>query len=169
MNRLVAKAREFYSPELEPGEEIRQVRYATASGTGSKIVLGASIGALLGWLLAFIGDLALLPPFVLGAFAGEFIGYMVAHRRATSATGPGAIHLELVLTSNRLFTAKRYALMRRGILRAYPFAEISDVTTKRYPVGKYHRIDVSMNDGDLLSVVSDGPMDIPVNTGRGSR
>jgi len=168
MTGLVEKAKRFYSPELQPGEEIRQVRHATAAGTGIKVVLGALIGALAGWLVAFVGDLALLPPLVMGALAGQLVGYVLSHRQAVGANGAGSVHLELVLTNKRLLTAKRYAALRRGMLRSYPLDDMAKVDVKRYQVGKYHRIEVTLRDGAVLSVVSDGAMDIPVNTGRGS-
>lgn len=168
MSRLVTRAKQFYSPELQPGEEILQVRHATPAGTGSKVVVGALMGALAGWLLAFVGGMAVLPILLLGAFTGELVGYVLSYRHAVGAGGAGSIHLELVLTSKRLLTAKRYATLRRGVLRSYPLDEITHVDVKRYPVGKYHGIEVTMNDGSILSVVSDGAMDIPVNTGSGS-
>ncbi|MDJ0953915.1 MAG: hypothetical protein QNJ81_09560 [Acidimicrobiia bacterium] len=163
MKRTVEKLKSFYQPHLEPGEEIRQISNATAGGTGSKVGYGAAIGALLGWLFAINVDSALLPPFVLGALGGGVGGYLLALRFARRPEGPGSIHIELVLTTRRLFTVRRYASLRREVLREYPLAEIKSAEGRRYPIGQYQRLTVELSDGTSTSFVLEQPLDLPLN------
>jgi hypothetical protein len=163
MGKALDRARQFYRPRLEPDEEVQEVRLATAIGTGSKIGYGAAIGALLGWIYAVNVGSALLPPLVLGALAGELGGYVMAHRAARQPSGPGTVHLELLLTNQRLLTVGRYASLRHRILREYPLGEMTAATSRRYPIGQYHRLAVMMKDGSTIAFVVAGPFDLPVN------
>lgn len=160
MSRAVAAARRFYRSELDAGEEVLSVHNATAAGTGSKIGLGALIGALVGWLYAVFLDSSLLAPLVLGALAGEMVGYFVAERQARRADGPGTIHLQLVLTSQNLLTVGRFAARRRRVLRRYPLEQIVSVATRRYPVAKFHLQEITMTDGTCVGVVVEGAVSL---------
>ncbi len=163
MKRPVDKLKSFYQPHLEPGEEIRAISNATAGGTGSKVGYGAVIGALVGWLFAINVDSALLPPLILGAFAGELGGYLLALRFARRETGPGSIHLQLVLTTERLFTVRRHASLRRHILREYPLPEIKSAESRQYPIGRLERLTLEFADGTTTAFVLEQPLEVPVN------
>ncbi len=163
MSRALDKARSFYAPNLAPDESIAAIRRATAAGTGRYVAIGAIIGTLVGWLYAISVDSALLPPLVLGALAGETGGYLLAHRTARQPSGPGTIHLELVLTGRRLFTVGRYASWRRRMLREYPLDTIIAATTSRYPIGRYHRVEITTADGTTTGFIVEGMLDVPVN------
>jgi hypothetical protein len=162
VKRLIDRAREFYAPELPPGEELLSVRQATAAGTGTKVVYGGLIGALVGWLYAINLDAGLLPPLVLGALTGEMVGYFMAGRAARRAEGPGAIHLLAIATDRRLLTTTRYAARRRRILREYPLEDVA-VTAKRYPIGQYNLVEVASPDGQTTGLIVEGTLDLPVN------
>lgn len=168
MGRAVDRARQFYRPQLLPDEEILEQRRATAVGTGSKIGYGAVIGALVGWIYAINLDSGLLPPLVLGALAGELGGYVMAHRAARQPAGPGTVHLELILTDQRLLTAGRYASLRHRILREYPLCEMTATSSRRYPIGQFHRLSVMMTNGTTTAFIVEGALDIPVNRGHTS-
>jgi hypothetical protein len=161
MGRAVRRAKRFYSPQLAPGEEIKAIRNATAAGTGTLVGYGALIGALLGWLYAINADNALLPALVLGAFAGEIGGYLMAHRRARQPSGPGAVHLQLIQTDTRLFTVPRHASVRRQILREYPLDEVTAIIARRYPIGQYRRIDITDAAGATTAMIVEGELDLP--------
>ena len=161
MSRAMERARRFYSPQLDPGEEIKAILNATAGGTGTLVGYGALIGALLGWLYSINVDGALLPALVLGALAGELGGYLMAQRRARLSSGPGAIHLHLVQTNIRLLTVNRYASKRRRPLREYPHDRVAAVIAKRYPIGRYHRLDITDEAGNTTSLLVDGELDLP--------
>jgi len=161
MSRAVRRAKRFYRPHLAPGEEIGAIRNATAAGTGTLMGYGALIGALLGWLYAINVDSALLPALVLGAFAGDIGGYLMAHRRARRHSGPGAVHLQLIQTDNRLFTVRRHASVRRQILREYPLGEVTATIARRYPIGQYRRLDISDVNGNSTSLIVEGDLDLP--------
>ncbi len=161
MSRASERARRFYSPDLAPGEEIEAVRNATASGTWTLVGYGALIGALLGWLYAINVDSSLLPALVLGALGGELGGYLLANRRARLPSGPGAIHLQLVQTNRRLFTVNRHASTRRRELREYPLDEVTVTVAKRYPIGSYHRLDITDAADRAVSLIVEGELDLP--------
>lgn len=160
MRRATERAKQFYSPPLAPGEEIESVRNATVAGTGSLVGYGALIGALLGWLYAINIDSALLPALVLGGFTGVIGGYLTAHRHARRS-GPGGVHLQLVKTDKRLFTVRRYASIRRQAIREYPLSEVNVTIAKRYPVGRYHRLDITDTSGNVTSLVVEAELDLP--------
>ncbi len=155
------RARRFYSPDLAPGEEIDSIRDATAGGTGTMVGYGALIGALVGWLIAMALEAAALPWFVLGALTGEAVGYFLAHRKARRPDGPGTIHLQLVATNQRLFTVRRYASSKRRILRSYPFEQYTAKVAHRYPIGRYIRLDITGEDSPTVSLVTEGPIELP--------
>ncbi len=161
MSRAVERARRFYSPQLNPGEEIEAIRNATAGGTGTLVGYGALIGALVGWLYAINVDGALLPALVLGALAGELCGYLLAHRRARRPYGPGTIHLQLIRTTTRLLTVNRHAAKRRQPLREYPHGEVTTTVAKRYPIGRYHRLDITDGADNTTSLIVEGELDLP--------
>lgn len=162
MKRLVDRARGFYAPEMQPGESLLSVRQATAAGTGTRVAYGGLIGALVGWLYAISLNAGLLPAFVTGALSGEMIGYLTARREARRPQGPGAIHLLAVTTNQRLLTTARYAWRRRRILREYPLHDVS-ITTKRYPIGRYHLVEVMSPEGHTTGMVVEGTFELPVN------
>lgn len=161
VRRAVARARKFYDPHLGPDEEVAAVRNATAGGTGSLVGYGALIGALVGWLYSINVNGALLPAFVLGALAGELGGYLLAHRRARQPSGPGAVHLTLVQTNQRFFTLNRYAAVRRGLLREYPFDQVTADIAREYPIGNYRRLDITPIGGAVTSLIVEGTLDLP--------
>ncbi|MCP3997817.1 MAG: hypothetical protein GY722_22555 [bacterium] len=162
MSRLTDRARQFYAPELLPGEELLSIRQATAAGTGTKVAYGGLIGVLAGWLYAINLDTGLLPPLVLGALTGGMVGYFIAGRAARRPEGPGTIHLLAVSTNQRLLTTARYSSRRHRILRQYPLADVT-VTKKRYPIGQYHLVEVTTPDGRTTGLVVEGTLDLPVN------
>ena len=161
MGRAGDRIRRFYDPHLAPGEEIKLVRNATATGTGTLVGYGMLIGALLGWLYAINIDGAFLPAFVFGALAGELGGYVAASHQARRASGPGAVHLQVVQTNTRLFTVPRYASVRRGILREYPFERVTPIIARRYPIGRYRRLDITNSAGEVTSLIVDDDLDLP--------
>lgn len=160
MQQAVAAARRFYGPQLDSGEEVQSVHQATAGGTGTRIVYGAVIGALCGWLYAIFLDASLLAPLVFGALTGEMIGYFLAEREARRPDGPGTIHLGLVLTSQNLLTVGRYASKKRKVLRRYPLEQITAVATKRYPIGHFHLQEITLVDGAGPTFVVEGVLDL---------
>lgn len=161
MAGAVDRAKRFYGRDLEPGERIDAVRNATAAGTGSSVLTGMLVGALAGWLVAVNTDTPLLPAIVFGAFTGELGGYLLARRRARRADGPGAVQLQLVLTDRRLFTVRRYAATRRRVLRSYPLHEVTLESAGSYPIGRYHRLDITPAEGPTTSLVVEGNLDLP--------
>jgi hypothetical protein len=164
MRRAIAVARDFYRPPLAGGEKIQSVHHATAAGTGAKILFGAAVGALVGWLAAVFLDTALLVPLVFGALTGEMIGYIQAERKARRPDGAGTIHLDLVLTSINLLTMRRYGTRRNNVLRCYPRDQITAVATKRYPVANYHLQEITTADATTVAFVVEGVLDLnPVN------
>ena len=160
MQQAVAAARRFYGPQLSAGEEVVSVHHATAGGTGTRIVFGAIVGALGGWLYAIYLDAALLAPLVLGALIGEMVGYFLAERAARHPDGPGTIHLALILTSQRLLTVGRYAARKRRVLRSYPLAEITGGVTERYPIAHFHLQEITLADGAGPTFVVEGVLDL---------
>ncbi len=164
MSRSLDRVKRFYQPELDPGEEIKAIRNATAAGTGSKVGYGAVIGALVGWLYAINTDSSLLPALVLGALAGELGGYLLAHRSARSKDGPGTIHLQVVLTDRRLFTVRRHASIRRRILRNYPLDQIKAAHSHRYPIARFHRLTIELADERQITFILEQPLDLPLNS-----
>ena len=161
MGRAGDRIRRFYDHHLTPGEEIKAVRDATAGGTGTLVGYGALIGALLGWLYAINVTGALLPALVFGALAGELGGYVMAAQRARRPAGPGAIHLQVVQTNTRLFTVRRYASIRRRLLREYALDEVTATIARHYPIGQYRRLDITDGAGEVTSLVVEGDLDLP--------
>ncbi len=160
---MIDRLKKRYQAELLPNEEVNVVRQATAAGTGSRIAVGAIIGALIGILVAINMDMAALPLFVVGAFAGEAVGYLTAHRAATANTGPGSIHLTAALTNQRLLLLPRYGAKRVRVLRQFSLSDISEAETRQYPIGQLHRVELTLGDGTALAFITQGELQIPVN------
>jgi hypothetical protein len=148
-------ALDLYPSLLSPGEHIVETARAVAGGTATHLGRSAFTGVLGGWLYAISISAPLLPSLVLGAMVGGLVGYAIAERSARRPSGPGAVHLVVVLSDERLMTIRRYPTFRQKVLRSYPLDEISSVTLTQFPVAMYHRLTVGLRDGAQLDLVVD--------------
>lgn len=169
MRRALSLARGLYQPPLADGETVRWTLRATAAGTGTNVVLGATTGALLGWLAAILLEAAVLPLIVMGALAGELFGYLRSEFAARKRNGAGTIHVDLVLTSSKLITLPRYGFRRNRALRTYPLEHVVTSSMKRYPIADYHLLEIKLEDGSEVRFVVEGvPQMTPVTEGLSS-
>jgi hypothetical protein len=163
-NRALHRARRFYQLPLRHDEVIRETRTGYAGGTGRLMLNSLIVGTAAGSLYAVALNGASLPSLVLGAFSGIIVGYFLAERAARRSKSPGATTLVIVLTSQRLLTMASPALIRSRVLRSIDLDAIEAVTTRRYPIGKYHRYEITTAGGTILSLVIAGRLSIePVN------
>jgi hypothetical protein len=70
----------------------------------------------------------------------------------------------VVLTSQRLLTMTSPALVRSRVLRSIDLDAIEAVNTRRYPIGQYHRYEITTAGRAPLPLVIAGRLSIePVN------
>lgn len=132
-------AQDFYTGFLSDHEELVTSSSAVLGGTGTLIGIASVAGSLCGWLYSIYLTAPLLPSLVLGGLAGVFVGYVVATRSARKPDGPGAVHLTLIQTSERLIVTRRYPAFRQRPLRIYQLDSITATWTP-LPVGGYQRL-----------------------------
>lgn len=161
MRSPLRTARNYYGGYLTRDEEIAETRVAVAGGTGACIGTAAVAGTLGGWLYAIYLTAPLLPSLVLGGLAGVIVGYGLAERTARRSHGPGAVHLLLVRSNERLMTVRRYPTFRQTPLRSYPIKDMLSSTATPLPVGRYHRLIIRMSDGSDLDFIVNGMPDQP--------
>jgi len=162
-------AQDYYNGFLAPGEDVTTARTAIAGGTGTLIGKAALVGVAFGWLYAISLDAPLLPSLILGALLGVIVGYALAERAARRSNGPGAVHLVVVKTTERLLTVRRYPILRHKTLRSYALTTISSSTAKPLPGGVYQYLRLDMSDESSLALIVQGALDLnPVNTGMNS-
>lgn len=152
--RAVRNTAEDYYGFLAEGEELDEVVAAFAGGTATHIGTGAFIGVLVGWLYAIYVDAPLLPSFVLGAMTGGLVGYLLAERAARQPTGPGAVHVVLVTTTQRLITIRRYPTWKQRPLRSIQRRDIESVEILPLPVGMHRRVTITRIDQPRLILIT---------------
>jgi hypothetical protein len=163
-NRALHRARRFYQLPLRHDEAIRQARTGYAGGTGRLMLNSLVAGTAAGLLYAAALDGASLPSLVLGACAGIIAGYYLAERAARRSNAPGATTLVVMLTSQRLLTMSSPAVLRSRVLRSIELDSVEAVKTRRYPIGQYHRYEITTTGGTVLTLVVTGRLSIePVN------
>ncbi|MCP4963764.1 MAG: hypothetical protein GY926_00835 [bacterium] len=151
---------DLYSPLLRQDEDVVVMARATAGGTTTHLGRSAFIGLLGGWLYAIYLNAPLLPSLVLGAMTGALVGYVIAERVARQPSGPGAVHLIVVRSEERIVTIRRYPTFRQNVVRSYPLSEMSSVQTTPFPFGMYRRLMVELGDGRHLNLVVDDSFEI---------
>lgn len=162
MRKARRHAQGYYGGYLGDDEVVAWTTPAVAGGTANLIGSAAFVGALAGWLYAIYVDAPLLPSLIFGGLIGVLIGYTLAEREARQPDGPGAVHLVLVLTDQRLITVRRYPTSRSKPLRIYPLENVSSSMTIPLPVGSYQRLTVSMSDGATFEVITDSDRDLAI-------
>lgn len=120
-------------------------------------------GVLVGWLYAIYVHAPLLSALALGGLLGVIVGYALAERAAREPDGPGAVHLILVKTTERVMTVRRCPTFRQRPLRSYPLGKISSTASTRLPVGMYERLTVHMSDGTNVDFIVTSGLDTVIN------